>query len=94
MTYTQETAETLALRVLEWLAGQEDLLFTFLGATGAGKDDLIARADDPEFLASVLDFLTMDDAWVVSFCDSAGLPYDHPMQARAALPGGEQVNWT
>jgi hypothetical protein len=36
----------------------------------------------------VLDFLLMDDAWVVAFCDAAGLPYEAPMRARAALPGG------
>ena len=47
-----------------------------------------------EFLGSVLDFLAMDDAWVVQFCDAAGLPYDRVMLARAALPGGAQVHWT
>jgi hypothetical protein len=36
----------------------------------------------------------MDDAWVIGFCDSVNLPYTAPMQARAALPGGEQMNWT
>jgi len=36
----------------------------------------------------------MDDAWVMGFCDAVGLPYEAPMQARAALPGGEQVHWT
>jgi len=42
----------------------------------------------------VLDFLLMDDAWVMGFCEAEGLKYDQPMYARAALPGGEQVNWT
>ena len=36
----------------------------------------------------------MDDAWVIGFCDSVNAPYDRIMQARHALPGGEQVNWT
>jgi hypothetical protein len=36
----------------------------------------------------------MDDRWVVSFCDDVGLAYDVPVQARAMLPGGEQVHWT
>lgn len=64
------------------------------GASGAGADDLRNGATDPAFLGSVLDFVMMDDVWVVAFCDSAGLSYDAPMRARAALPGGEQVNWT
>lgn len=90
----QDAAETLALGALAWLAGNDDLLPVFLGATGAGIEDLRARASDPEFLAAVLDFLTMDDAWVQGFCDSAGLGYDAPMAARRALPGGQLPDWT
>ena len=90
----QENAETIALQALGWLVGNEDLLPVFLGATGASVGDLASSAKQPAFLGSVLDFLVMDDAWVVAFCDAAGLPYQAPMQARAALPGGEQVNWT
>jgi hypothetical protein len=51
-------------------------------------------ASDPAFLGGLLDFLMMDDAWVMSFCDSISMPYDRLMQARHSLPGGEQVNWT
>jgi len=90
----REIAETVALQALGWLAGNEELLPVFLGTTGAGEDDLRERAGDPEFLGSLLDFLMMNDAWVVEFCDAHALGYDQPMQARAALPGGEQVNWT
>ncbi len=94
MSFEQETAETLALQALGWLAANDDLLPVFLGSTGASEADVRARAADPVFLGAVLDFLTMDDAWVIRFCDDVSLPYDRIMQARAALPGGEQVNWT
>jgi hypothetical protein len=90
----QDSAETIALQALGWLAANEELLPVFLGATGASEADLRARATEPEFLGSVLDFLMMDDAWVVAFCEGQGLPFDRPMMARAALPGGSQVNWT
>jgi len=90
----QDSAETIALQALGWLAANEGLLPVFLGATGASEADLRARATEPEFLGSVLDFLMMDDAWVVAFCEGQGLPFDRPMMARAALPGGSQVNWT
>ena len=90
----QESAETIALQALGWLAGNEDLFPVFLGATGASVTDLAASAKQPAFLGSVLDFLVMDDAWVMAFCDAVNLPYTAPMQARAALPGGEQMNWT
>jgi len=91
---TRDTAETLALQALAWLAGNEELLPVFMGATGSSQDDLRAHAGQPEFLASVLDFLLMDDAWVIACCDALQQPYPLLMQARAALPGGGQINWT
>ena len=94
MNMTQDSAETVALGALGWLAGHDELLPVFLGATGASEADLRARAADPEFLGAVLDFLTMDDAWITAFCDAQGLGYDVPMRARAALPGGSEMNWT
>ena len=90
----QESAELLALRALTWLAGNEELLPVFMGASGLSPDDLAKRAAEPEFLGSVLDFILMDDAWIVAFCDASDLRYDAPMQARAVLPGGEATHWT
>ena len=94
MSYTREAAETLALKALGWLAGNEDLLPVFLGSSGASEADLRTQAADPVFLGSVLDFLMMDDAWIIAFCDAQSLPYESVMAARAALPGGEAVHWT
>lgn len=89
-----DQAETLALGALEWIVAQDDLLGVFLGSGGVAQTDLAARAGDPDVLAAVLDFLLMDDAWVIGFCDSRGCAYTDVAQARAALPGGMQVNWT
>lgn len=94
MSYTSESAETLALQALAWLAGDDDLMATFLGSTGASKDELRAQAKEPAFLGAVLDFIMMDDTWVVAFSDSVSVPYERLMMARSALPGGEQVHWT
>ncbi len=90
----QAMAETIGLKALGWLAGNEELLPVFLGATGSGVEDLKAGAGDPAYLASLLDFICMDDAWIVAFCDAEGLAYDTPMQARAGLPGGGEMHWT
>lgn len=92
--HRQETAETMALRALSWLAGNEELLPVFLGSTGASLNDLAAGASDPGFLGAVLDFILMDDAWVVSCCETMGVPFDSLIQARAALPGGAETHWT
>ncbi len=91
---SRDSAELLAIEALSWLVADDELLPVFLGASGAGADDMRQRAKDPEFLASVLDFLLMDDAWIKAFCDSAAYAYDLPLRARAALPGGAEVNWT
>lgn len=89
-----EAAETVALQALGWLAGQEELFGQFLAATGATAASVAEAAGRPEFLGAVMDFLLMDDAWVVGFCDAAGLSYGVPMQARMALPGGQMTHWT
>lgn len=90
----RDFAETLALQALSWLGGEEDLLPVFLGASGLTAADIRNRATEPDFLVSVLDFLLMDDAWVIGFCESAGYEYTVPMAARQALPGGAQTHWT
>ncbi|MCL6283950.1 DUF3572 domain-containing protein [Ruegeria sp. 2012CJ41-6] len=94
MTFAAPAAETLALRALTWLVGNDELLPIFLGSTGADEAQLRASAGDAEFLLSVLDFLMMDDAWIVAFCDASAVPYDQPMQARAALAGESGMHWT
>ena len=52
------------------------------------------RAVEPEFLGSVLEFLTLDDDWVMAFCTIHDLPFDTPLKARWALPGGTPIHWT
>lgn len=91
---TKEQAEIVAIQALGWLAAHDDLMPVFLGATGASANEIKDQAADPDFLGSVLDFLVMDDAWVVAFCDAHQLSYDSPMRARHALPGGGEVHWT
>ena len=91
---TPERAEHIAISALAWLAGNDELLPLFLGSSGAAADDIRAQAENPAFLGSVLEFLTMDDAWVVAFCDVNALKYEEPLMARYALPGAQAVHWT
>ncbi|MGJ8611084.1 MAG: DUF3572 domain-containing protein [Octadecabacter sp.] len=91
---TPERAEHIALTALIWLASQEDILPLFLGASGANAEDIRGQAENPAFQASVLEFLTMDDDWVVAFCDANKVKYEEPLMARYALPGAEMVHWT
>jgi len=94
MSLTRESAETIALQALGWLVGNDELLPVFQGATGISEGDLRAAAVDPVFLGSVLDFILMDDTWVIGCCDAQTIPYERLMEARQCLPGGEAMNWT
>lgn len=90
----QETAETIALNALGWLVGNDELLPVFLGSSGMSIGDLRTAAHDPQVLVSIIDFICLDDNWVISFCDAQGLAYDQLQRVRQALPGGAQVHWT
>ncbi|SLN49088.1 hypothetical protein TRL7639_02709 [Falsiruegeria litorea R37] len=94
MPFSADAAETLALNALGWLVANDELLPVFLSSTGASEADVKAQMANPEFLGSVLDFLMMDDAWIVAFCDANDISYDHPMQARAVLAGPADMHWT
>ena len=62
----KEIAETRALEVLTWVLSEDDLIQVFMGATGASQDDLRSNTLSHEFLISVLDFVLMDDSWIIS----------------------------
>ncbi|MGB1425497.1 MAG: DUF3572 family protein, partial [Paracoccaceae bacterium] len=49
---------------------------------------------DADFLIAVLDFVMLDDAWVLAACQASGLAPEAMQIARQALPGGSMVNWT
>ena len=84
----------MALDALAWLVTNDEVLPVFMGATGASLDDLRARAGEADFLGSVLEFLTMDDSWVVAFCDTKGVSYDLPLTAAHVLLGSARTHWT
>lgn len=80
-------AETLALKALAFLAHSQEEIDRFVALSGVAPADLRARADEPEFLAAVLDFLLADDTRVTGFCEEAGIDPRELHAARRALPG-------
>lgn len=94
MSLSKDAAETIGLKAVAWLAANDELFPVFMGATGASEADFRSGLQDPVFQGSVLDFLMMDDAWVIEFCDAQGMDYTTVMQARATLPGGGEMHWT
>lgn len=90
----QDSAESLALQALAWLAAEDEAFGAFLAASGSDAGEVRARAAEPELLGSVLDFLLADEALLLRFCAGAGVNPEAPMRARALLPGGDVPDWT
>lgn len=90
----QDAAELIALKVLGWLASDEEIFPVFLGSSGISAGELKARATEVEILTAVLDFVTMDDIWVNACAEATGLDPHDPLRARQALPGGSEIHWT
>ncbi len=86
------SARSLAVSALTFIAADPDRLGQFLGLTGLGPDNLRTAAADPAFLSSVLDYLVADEELLVGFAADAGLKPETIARAHAALcrtPEGE-----
>lgn len=90
---TPEAAETLALEAISFIAGDEDLVAGLFDQTGMGGDELrdaLGNADTVgQTLAGVLDYLLMNDEWVLNFAEQVNIAPEKVLSARAALPGGQ-----
>jgi hypothetical protein len=80
-----DSARSLAVSALTFIAADPDRLSRFLGITGLGPDNLRTAAADPAFLGSVLDYLVADEALLVEFAVDAGLKPETIARAHAAL---------
>jgi hypothetical protein len=77
----REVAEIVAVQALGFIASEPERLGLFLAETGIGPETLRTAAADPQFLASVLDFVLRDDATVKAFASASQL---HPTNIAAA----------
>ena len=90
----KEIAEIRALEVLTWVLSEPDLIQVFMRATGASQDDLRSSTLSHEFLISILDFVLMDDRWVISCGKFLNIDPSQIQLIRMSLDGGQEVNWT
>ena len=91
---TSDDAEIYALKAANWLLSNQELLDLFMGSTGVSENTIKSDIQNTVFLVAVLDFLLLDDKWVMEACDSMELQPELMQTARLTLPGGDQVNWT
>ena len=91
---TSNDAEIYALKAANWLLSNQELLDLFMGSTGVSENTIKSDIQNTVFLVAVLDFLLLDDKWVIEACDAMKLQPELMQTARLFLPGGDQVNWT
>jgi len=65
-----DSAETIAISALAFLAEDEQRLGRFLALTGLGPAELKAQAHTPRILAAVLDHLLQDESLLLVFAAS------------------------
>lgn len=87
-TSTQpEEAQVIALKILEFLASDRARLEDFRDITGMALAEIPGLADDPQFLAGVLDYLSGNQSLLLLFTEMEGLDPESVMRARRLLPG-------
>lgn len=83
----REGAEALAIAALSYLAAEPERLDRFLSLTGIGMDELRAAAQEPHFLAGVLEHISSDEQLLIEFANHAEVKPTEIEHARAALGG-------
>ena len=84
---TRNTAESLAIQALAYLAEEPERLGIFLAASGVEPDTIRQAAADPAFLAGVLDHVASSEELVLAFAAQADIAPEDVERARAALGG-------
>jgi hypothetical protein len=84
---TPDQAATIALKALAYLVNSEGSLDRFLDLSGASRDTLRTRADESEFLVSLLDFILVNEKLLVGFCDDESIDMRAVHMARHVLAG-------
>lgn len=90
---TSDTAQAIALQAVAFIFSEDSLRDRFLALSGTGVDDIRARIQDRDFLASLLEFLMGHEPDLVAFANSAGERPEIVAQAWRTLGGGEGQDW-
>jgi len=88
LSMTPDHAATLALKGLAFLVNSPEDLERFLNLSGARPNTLRERADEPEFLVSLLDFLLANEELLTGFSSDFDVDVRAVHMARHVLAGG------
>jgi hypothetical protein len=81
----REGAEVLAIQALAFIAQEPERLSRFLGLSGIAPERIRDAADEPGFLAGVLEHMLGDESLLIAFAADAGIDPAAVARARAAL---------
>lgn len=79
---------SIAIAALSWLSADGGMTNRFCALTGIAPDRIRQAADEPGFLAGVLDFVLAHEPTLMRFCADNGLDPAAVQRAGAALAGG------
>jgi len=83
-----DAAESLAIQALTFLAGEPERLGRFLAISGLGLEQIRLAANEPGFLARVLEYLSSEESLLLAFADHMRIDPAEVGRAQAALSGG------
>src|SRR3982751_3302582 len=87
----RDSAETLAIEALGFIAGEPESLSRFLALSGIGPATLRRAAADPAFLAGVLEFILADESLLIAFARHVGIAPERIAKARRAFGGSNEA---
>ncbi|WP_173931592.1 DUF3572 domain-containing protein [Chelativorans sp. Marseille-P2723] len=84
-----EEAEAIGVRALGFIASDPQLLPRFLAITGIEAGEIRRAANEPGFLAGVLQFVLAHEPTLLAFSEAAGVEPPDVAAAHRQLPFGD-----
>ena len=87
MTIDPNSAEMIAIKGLQFLAGDEEHLNRFLALSGMDASQLRENASSPAFLAAILEYFMGNEPTLLAFCASQSINPRDIATAHQSLAG-------
>ncbi|WP_034658711.1 DUF3572 domain-containing protein [Chelativorans sp. J32] len=85
-----ERAESIAIQALSFIASDPELLPRFLAITGIEASQIRQAAQEPGFLAGVLQFVLAHEPTLIALSEASGMEPQEITAALKVLPFGEE----
>lgn len=82
-----DKAQEIATEALLHLTREPEQVGRFLAVSGIGPESIRDAAEEPGFLAGVLEFYMADEALLLTYCENTGIRPTMIAAARFALAG-------